>query len=169
MWFHYLPERVRLELVRTHLGPAGGWFAKDKVIGRVPLLLGCIIERAEVRGEKVHLHLLSADGTKREIMADHVIAATGYKVDLERLEFLSPEIRLKVKQVNSAPILSSSFESSVRGLFFVGIAAAYSFGPLMKFAYGAAFAAKRLTRTIMKAQAYSLAGVPAHDVRTITE
>jgi len=169
MCFHYLPERLRLELVRTHLGPAGGWFAKDKLIGRVPLLLGCTIERAEVHGEKVHLHLCLADGTKREIMADHVIAATGYKVDLERLEFLSPEIRSKIKQVSSAPILSSSFESSVRGLYFVGIVAAYSFGPLMKFAYGAAFAAKRITRTIMKAQAYKPARVPAHDVLTMTE
>ena len=38
--FHHLPEGYRLETVRTFLGPAGGWFAKDKVVGKVPLVLG---------------------------------------------------------------------------------------------------------------------------------
>jgi hypothetical protein len=33
----------------------------------------------------------------------------------------------------------------IRGLYFVGAAAANSFGPLMRFAFGAGFAARRLT------------------------
>ena len=37
MCFHYLPQSLRLNTVRTSLGPSGGWFAKEKVIGRVPL------------------------------------------------------------------------------------------------------------------------------------
>src|SRR5262249_2241396 len=38
--FHYLPESVRLKVVAKALGPSGGWFTKDMVVGRVPLLLG---------------------------------------------------------------------------------------------------------------------------------
>ena len=34
---HHLPESLRLEIVRKHLGPSGAWFAKEKVIGKVPL------------------------------------------------------------------------------------------------------------------------------------
>jgi hypothetical protein len=69
------------------------------------------------------------------------------------LKFLSSEISSKVKVVNKAPVLSSTFESSVPGLYFVGVAAANSFGPVMRFAYGAGFAA----RTVAKAMAKSLA------------
>jgi len=168
MLFHYLPEGFRLESVRTHLGPAGGWFSKEKVLGRVPLALGYTVERTEVRDGKVHLHLRSVDGSEREIITKHIIAATGYKVDLERLKFLSSEIRANIKSVNSTPVLSSNFESSVAGLYFVGIAAANSFGPVMRFAYGAGFAAKRLTQAITKALAQNPASVPARGVVTTT-
>ena len=118
---------------------------KDKVMGRVPLVLGHSVERAEVENGKVRLHLRGLDGSKREIVTEHVIAATGYRVNVERLAFLDSGIRSKLKCVNGTPVLSSNFESSVPGLYFVGIAAANSFGPVMRFAFGAGFAAKRIT------------------------
>src|SRR5580704_6481524 len=144
--FHYLPERIRLDIVRRALGPSGGWFIRDKVIGKVPLHLGCTPQSAEVKNGEVRLHVRSAEGSEREIVAEHVIAATGYRVDLERLEFLSQEIRASLKALNGAPVLSSSFESSMPGLYFVGVAAANSFGPVMRFAFGAGFAAGTITR-----------------------
>jgi thioredoxin reductase len=150
MAFHYLPESLRLEAVRRVLGPSGGWFAKDKVIGKVPLLLGYTPERAELFGGGVRLHLRAADGTAREVLTERVIAATGYKVDLDRLKFLSHEVRSKLEVVNRAPVLSSGFESSVPGLYFAGITAANSFGPVMRFAFGAGFAARTITRAVSK-------------------
>ncbi len=150
MLFYYLPQEVRLKIVRNHLGPSGGWFTKDLVVGKVPTLLGFSIEHAETRAGKAHLHLRGADGTVREISADHVIAATGYKVDINRLAFLDPEVRDRLALVQGSPVLSSTFESSVPGLYFVGLAAANSFGPVMRFAYGAAFAARRITKTMRK-------------------
>jgi thioredoxin reductase len=159
--FHCLPERLRLEIVRTHLGPSGGWFAKEKVMGRVPLHLGYDVESADVRDGKVRLHLRGADGTAREIVTEHVIAATGYKVDVERLQFLSGEIRSKLIVVEGAPVLSSTFESSIPGLFFVGVAAANSFGPVMRFAFGAGFAARRVMRAVTKSVSRGKAFSPA--------
>lgn len=158
--FYYLPQNVRLEIVRKALGPSGGWFIKDKVIGKVPLLLGYTPEAAEVQNGEVKLYLRAENGEKREVLTDHVIAATGYKVDLERLTFLSPEMRSQLKTVNGAPVLSSSFESSIPGLYFAGVAAANSFGPLMRFAFGAGFAARTLTRAVTKANAHASARVP---------
>jgi cation diffusion facilitator CzcD-associated flavoprotein CzcO len=148
--FYLLPERLRLEIVRRTLGPSGGWFIKDKVMNHVPLLLGHSPERAEVRDGKVHLHLRAQDGAEREVVADHIIAATGYRVALDRLTFLSSQIRSTVRAVESTPVLSSTFESSMPGLYFVGLAAANSFGPVMRFAFGADFAARTVTGGVAK-------------------
>jgi len=163
MAFHYLPESLRLEAVRRVLGPSGGWFAKDKVIGKVPLLLGQTPERAEIRDGRVVLHLRADDGTKREVVTEHVIAATGYKVDIDRLKFLDPEIRENLKVVGGSPALSSGFESSIPGLYFAGLTAANSFGPVMRFAFGAGFAARTLTRAVRKSLVHKPASISFQD------
>jgi len=150
MTFHYWPESLRLKTVRTHLGPSGGWFIKDKVIGKLPVLVGRTVVRAEAQANTVRLQLRAVDGSESEIVTGHVIAATGYKVDLERLKYLSTEIRAKLKAVDGTPVLSTTFESSVPGLYFVGVASANSFGPVMRFAFGAGFAARRLAGTMAK-------------------
>jgi len=167
--FYYLPKSLRLYFVRTALGPSGGWFVKDKVIGRVPLLLGYTVERAEIQDGKVHLHLRSADGSRREIVTDHVIAATGYRVDMERLACLSSDIRAKIKCVEGAPVLSRTFESSVPGLYFAGLAAANSFGPVMRFAFGAGFAARRLTQSLVKSLARHPASARASSAKSVVD
>jgi thioredoxin reductase len=164
--FHYLPQSLRLKIVGRALGPSGGWFIKDKVVGKVPLHLGYTPERAEVLDGKVHLHLRGEDGSTREIETGHVIVATGYKVDIEQLKFLNPEIRSQLKSVNGSPVLSSTFESSVTGLFFAGVAAANSFGPLMRFAYGAAFAARTVAKAVAKSRVPARVPVPVASAAT---
>jgi thioredoxin reductase len=150
MVFHHLPERIRLDVVRRALGPSGGWFIRDKVAGKVPLSLGYTPEGCEAENGKVRLHLRGKDGSQRELVAEHVIAATGYRVSIDRLKFLNADIRASLKAVNDSPVLSSTFESSVPGLYFVGVSAANSFGPVMRFAFGAGFAARTVTRTMAK-------------------
>jgi cation diffusion facilitator CzcD-associated flavoprotein CzcO len=76
-FFYYLPERYRLQIARTFLGPAGGWFAKEKVIGKVPLVLGFSPMHAEILGNRISLRLRAADSTERTIHPEHIIAATG--------------------------------------------------------------------------------------------
>ena len=166
MAFYYLPERLRVEAVRRTLGPSGGWFIRDKVIGKVPLHLGCTPQRAKIQNGNVRLTVRAADGSEREIVTEHVIAATGYQVDLERLKFLDPEIRSKLKALNGAPVLSSNFESSMPGLYFAGVAAANSFGPVMRFAFGAGFAARTLARTLTKSLSREAASVAVRSVAT---
>lgn len=161
--FHFLPEELRLEAVRRTLGPSGGWFSREMVVGRVPLILGSTLESAVHDGNGVCLRLRANDGSTREEYAEHIIAATGYKVNVDRLTFLSPEIRSAFKTVNGTPILSSGFESSVPGLYFAGLAAANSFGPVMRFAFGAGFAARRITQVVAKTLAKGSVSVPAHE------
>ena len=151
--FRHMPEKWRLQTVRTHLGPSGGWFIKDRLMEQVPLLLGFVVEQATMKGQAACLMLRGVDGSSREVLADHVIAATGYKVDTERLAMLSSDIRTRIKTLDGSPELSSTFESSVPGLYFVGVSAANSFGPLMRFAFGADFAARNIMRALSKSAA----------------
>ena len=145
-YFPYLPKKIRMRILRTHLKPAAGWPVKPQVEGKVHQYLGKSIEKAEVLGDKVHLHLRSADGTSMVHMTDFVIAGTGYKPSVRRLKFLSSEIQAKIATVEDAPLLSQSFESSVSGLYFVGAAAANTFGPLLRFAFGSNFTAHHITK-----------------------
>lgn len=142
--FHLLPQRVRHDILLDFGPPEGGWFSKDRVTGRVPLLLGYSLKGADVNQGEIHLRLVGPDDSECRIAVDHVIAATGYRVNLERLSFLSGGIRSRLKSAYQAPILSTQFESSVPGLYFAGLPAAYSFGPMMRFAFGARFTARRL-------------------------
>jgi thioredoxin reductase len=133
------------------------------------LHLGCTPQGADVRNSRLHLKVRAADGSEREIVTEHVIAATGYKTNLERLKFLNPEIRSKVKTLNGAPVLSSNFESSVPGLYFGGVAAANSFGPVMRFAFGAGFAARTITGALVKSLSRAKASMPVGSVAATTK
>jgi hypothetical protein len=144
MLFRYLPQPIRLRTIKTYLGPAGAWFVKDQIIGHVPLLLAHTPAHAAVRGGRVWMRC-QGDGMHSELLTDHVIAATGYRVDIGRLDFLSDKIRASVRSIENAPVLSRNFESSVRGLYFVGLASTHCFGPVMRFLFGAGYTARRLS------------------------
>lgn len=143
--YRYLPDRLRLRTVKRFLGPAGGWFMKDRATF-VPRLLGCELQEARAVGGRVQLRLAAPDGSERQVIVDHVIAATGYKADVQRLPFLSLDILEQLKLIGRVPRLSAHFESSIPGLYFVGPIAAPSFGPVMRFAVGAGFTCRRLSR-----------------------
>jgi hypothetical protein len=80
-----------------------------------------------------------------------VIAATGFRVAMRRLPFLDARLRDGLRCVEDAPVLNRNFEASVPGLYFVGLASANSFGPLVRFAYGAGFTARHLSSSLKKA------------------
>ena len=148
--FRYLPQARRLRLVKTTFGPAGGWTVKERILGRVPTMLGYTVKRAEVVKGQVRLLLTGPNGSEVEHLTDHLIAATGYRVDLRRLAFLSPELCSQLRTVENAPVVSTDFESSVPGLYFVGVAAANTFGPVLRFAFGADFTARRVASALRR-------------------
>jgi hypothetical protein len=101
-------------------------------------------------GSRILLNLSREDGGVEQVEADHVIAATGYRVDLRRLPFLNEDLASRIRAVEQMPVLSGNFESSVPGLYFVGISSALTFGPMMRFAYGSAYTARRLVRHLAR-------------------
>ena len=146
--FHLMPQEFRLRVVRDHLGPAPGWFIRGRVAGKLPMHLGATVESARVDGGMVRLHLTEQGGERSTLVADHLIAATGYKVSLSKMSFLAEQLRQKICSIDDTPVLSRSFETSVKGLYMVGVASANSFGPMMRFAYGAGFTARRISKDL---------------------
>jgi cation diffusion facilitator CzcD-associated flavoprotein CzcO len=143
MVFYQLPEKLRHRAVANHLGPAPCWFTREAVIGRLPLHLGATLVGVQAKADGVAMNIRNGEGEKR-LEFDHVIAATGYRVSLSRLNFLDAGMRNQIRSAAETPVLSRHFESSVSGLYFLGVTAANNFGPMLRFAYGAKWAANRL-------------------------
>jgi FAD-dependent urate hydroxylase len=142
--FRYLPHHYRLRMGEQFPSPSGGLPMRDRA-AHVRMLLGYSLDAARASEVGVQLRLSAPDGSSRTVEADHVIAGTGYKADVHRIPFLSPALLKKLRLVGKAPRLSVNFESSVPGLYFVGPIAATTFGPVMRFVFGADFTARRIS------------------------
>jgi cation diffusion facilitator CzcD-associated flavoprotein CzcO len=143
--FRRMPQSFRIAKVKQIAGPAGGWFIRDRVVGKVTIHTGVVVTEASMVEGRVSLRLADGAGSQRSLVADHVIAATGYVVDLRRLGFLDAAMQAGIDAVEHTPVLSANFESSVPDLYFVGASAANTFGPLLRFACGAQYTATRLS------------------------
>jgi FAD-dependent urate hydroxylase len=132
--FRLLPRDIRAAKARTVLGPAGSWWLQERVADVIETLAGYSVQKADARDNGVRLFL---DGSRDTVIdADHVIAGTGFRVDLARLPYLSDSLRMRVETYLNYPVLSRAGESSVPGLYFAGAAAAGSIGPSMRFVAG---------------------------------
>lgn len=151
--FRYLPGNVRLTLIRRHLGPAAAGVMKARFEAGVAVSLGEQVERATETDGRVTLTLRTSTGAERQVVTDHVIAATGYWPDVNRLTYLDPALRSAVKTHAQMPVVSRNFESSVAGLYFVGYPSVNSFGPLMRFMVGAEYVAPVIARHFVRVAA----------------
>jgi hypothetical protein len=158
MLFYHLPERTRLNMVRGGgkremvLGPAGSWWLRDRVVGRIPILSGQSLLGVTTRDGKAFLRFNGPDGRPRDLPTDHIIAATGYRFSVRSLPFFSESLLRDLRCVEQVPLLSTNFESSIPGLYFTGIASAYNFGPLMRFMCGAQYTAERVSRRFARTE-----------------
>jgi thioredoxin reductase len=139
-----LPDSARRHLLRTTMGPAGAWWLRDRVDHRVHVMTGRAVTGARESDGRAAVTTAGLIGSPWEHQVDHVIAATGFVPDLGRIGILAPELRERVRARHRAPALGSHFQSSVPGLYFAGLTAAPSFGPVMRFVHGADFAARRI-------------------------
>lgn len=142
--YRHFPDGFRLHMAKTHLGPAGGWFMRERAAG-VPVLAGMRVTGAQEKNGRAQLNLGDSAGTEMDLIVEHIIAATGYENDVHRLPFLPPDLVGQMDLVGKTPRLSAQFESSIPGLYFAGPIAAASFGPVMRFVAGAGFTSRRIS------------------------
>lgn len=146
--YRHLPAARRIRTARTALGPAGAAWLRPRVEGKIRTLLGHAVRWAEPEPGGLRLGLRAPDGSTRDIIVDHVLAATGYRTDLDRLSFLDSGLRATVRTLASSPAVGPDFQSSVPGLYFIGPAVAPTFGPVMRFVCGSDFAARTVARAL---------------------
>lgn len=163
--FRQLPRGTRVSKARTALGPAGACWLRPRAEKQFPTLTGHTVTSATAEDGRVRLAVSGPGGASRELVADHVIAGTGYRTDLSRLPFLAEGIRSRVQTVpgSGSPAVGHDYQSSVPGLYFVGPAVAPTFGPVMRFVFGTWHAGPVTARNLAGAAGRKLrATVPAN-------
>ena len=148
--FRHLPEATRVYRARTALGPAGASWLRGRVEGEFPILTGLNLHSARPNPAGIELGL-SGPGGDQEVAADHVIAATGYRADVQRLAFLGDGLRDEIRTVAGTPAVDRDYQSSVSGLYFAGPAVAPTMGPVMRFVFGSDHAARTLAAKLTRA------------------
>jgi FAD-dependent urate hydroxylase len=86
---------------------------------------------------------------------DHVLLGTGYRIDIAKLGILGPNLLRRIACRDGAPRLAAGFQSNIPGLHFVGASAVASYGPLMGFVAGTAFAARELVEAVLDHRGYT--------------
>ncbi|GMK40817.1 hypothetical protein PCCS19_38730 [Paenibacillus sp. CCS19] len=135
--FYRQPIEVKEERWNTPRRGSVALFLKPYVDGKVKATGGVEITRAEARDDgKAYLTL--SNGETR--LVDHVISATGYRIQLNLLPFLAPEllsaIHREPQPFQGFPFLSEHFECSIPGLYFAGTLASHTHGPAFGFVAG---------------------------------
>ena len=147
--FRRLPQHTRVYRARTALGPAGASWLRGRVEGQFPVWTGRTVSRAKPLPDgKVQLGVAGTGTADTELTADHVLAATGYRISLARLEFLPDAIRSSLRTVAGSAAVGRDYQSSVSGLYFVGPSVAPTMGPVMRFVFGAEHAATTVGRQL---------------------
>ncbi len=146
--FRRLPEQTRIRRARTALGPAGASWLRERVAGRIPVRTGQEVDGVQATADGVRVMLVARDGERSEVRADHVIAATGYRPDLQRLTFIDDELRARLLTVDGTTAVDAGYQTSIDGLYVIGPAVAPVFGPVMRFVYGSDHAARTVTRRL---------------------
>jgi NADPH-dependent 2,4-dienoyl-CoA reductase/sulfur reductase-like enzyme len=143
-WYRRLPRRIQDRFSVRSLRPAGAAWLQPR-LEQVPMSFSANVVSARESDGQVELKL--GDGSSRR--ADHVLLATGYRVDIGAYSFLSSKLLQRIARVGGYPRLGRGFESSLTGLHFLGAPAAWSYGPLMRFVAGTEFTAPTLTRAVL--------------------
>jgi FAD-dependent urate hydroxylase len=144
--FRRVPQSLRADRTIRSFGPAGAWWLRDRVEGVFEVLTGHSLTRAEPHGSGVRLHL---DGPEQStIDVDHVMAGTGFHINVSTLSFLSEEIKSGIKTYANLPLVNRAGETSVRGLYFAGAPTMVSLGAGVRFISGTHNTAPQLARSV---------------------
>ncbi|MFJ8821562.1 FAD-dependent oxidoreductase [Streptomyces sp. NPDC102467] len=149
--YRQLPPQARHFLVKRVLGPLGAWWLRERFEGKVTVRDVAAVERASVSDGAPVVSVRTHGGRRQELSADHVIAATGYRVDLAAMPFLGDGLRTRIAVSRGTPRLGAGYVSSVPGLYFTGMLGGSSYGPVMRFVCGTEFASPRLARHLAAA------------------
>ena len=136
---HRAPRAFRAWLNRKSLRAGAAGWVRPRLAG-VAIDAGRTIRAVQPHGERIMLDLDNGS-----CVFDHVLLATGYRIDVARFGILAPALLSALVTDHGSPVLGAGYESSVPGLHFIGSSAVKSYGPLLRFVWGAGYAARNVT------------------------
>jgi thioredoxin reductase len=146
--FQHLPRRTKDQLLNGigRNGPAGSAWLRPRLIGKMPLHEQVSVQQIKETDGGLLLTL----STNQTLKADHLMLATGYHLDIKRLSMLGNSLLPHIQEDRGAPVLSSHFESSIPGLYFIGYSSFKSCGPYYRFVVGTGAAAQQVAKAVAR-------------------
>jgi len=135
---------VQEALAREVTKPIGGYWLPSR-LRDVRVRTGVAVERVE----RVHdgLKLALSDGSTTWV--DRVVLGTGYRVDVAKYPILDERLRRNIQRTpDGYPSLTMNLQTSIHGLYMVGVVAERALGPTLRFVTGTSNAGPRLTAAI---------------------
>lgn len=134
-WFRRLPQRDK-EAITYRLWAEGRlklepWLESRVMKDSVTLWPRTRLARADATPHGAVRVTLDNGKT---ITVDHIILATGYRCDIDKVPFLSRgNIVNALAKYDGFPVLDEHFQTNIPGLFVTSMSAARDFGPFLRF------------------------------------
>jgi len=148
-WFRNLSQAEKDE-VNHRLWAEGRlkvepWLEARLNTDRVHVLPRTEVVKCTENGSELNVTLSNGE----TITCDHIILATGYKVDITRLPILAAGNTLgQLETRNGFPVLDDHFQTSVKGLFITSMPATQDFGPFFAFTISVRVSARLICEAI---------------------
>jgi FAD-dependent urate hydroxylase len=142
--FRRQPPDVQELLLKSCKRPAGAYWLPQRLAG-VRVRTALQVSRVEVAGDKLELEL--SDGTRDQV--DLVVLATGYRIDISKYQILDSSLQRKIRKTSDGyPVLATSLETSVAGLYMAGVVGERTLGPTLRFVTGTSNAGPQLAAAL---------------------
>ncbi len=109
---HHLSAGARDRLNERCLHPTAILWLRPR-LRDIPLLEGTRLLEARRDGDRI---ALTVDGSCRRV--DHVLLATGYRISVDKMHVLDPQLCSRIVRHADSPVLSTDFEFERRGAAF---------------------------------------------------
>ena len=150
-WFRGLPQEER-EAVAKRFWAEGRlklepWLTPRLTSPPVSRHPHTSVEECREEAGEIHVRL----STGESLVVDHIVLATGYKPDMNKVPYLSGVVE-DMELADGFPVLDDHFQTSLPGLFVTGFPATRDFGPFFGFVRGCVPAATLTVEELMRAQ-----------------
>jgi thioredoxin reductase len=142
--FRRQSPKVQEFLARSVTRPIGAYWLPPR-LQKVPLRTDVSVTSVNVENNGLRLTL--SDG--RTHWVDHVVLATGFRIDVSKYHILDQSLRHEIQTTEDGyPVLTTSLQTSVNGLYMAGVIAERTLGPTLRFVTGTSNAGPRLAAAI---------------------
>jgi thioredoxin reductase len=139
------PE-MQQKLLKDCARPVGAYWLPSR-LENVKVRAGVTVSSVSTSGSSLRLTL--TDGSNDQV--DSVILATGYRIDISKYHILDSSLQQQIQRTpDGYPVLDTSLQTSVEGLYMAGVIGEKTLGPTLRFVTGTSNAGPRLAAGVAR-------------------